>query len=114
MNISYGKEEKTIEQIKGLQKVIGLEEVNRFGVKTEEELNEKLSEMQLIDLQRLAISVGIPGGGNRMVLKRKIMDAFNKFLRGSSGTAISFHSDMKLKGKNKKERQEEIKELLKV
>lgn len=112
--ISYGKIEDTIDKIKGLENLIGLKEKNKFGAKNEEELIEKLGDMQLIDLQRLAISVGVPGGGTRQVLKKKIIDAFLKFMKGGTDTSISTFSKMELKGKNKKNREEEIRELLKV
>lgn len=107
-----GKMEDEVAKIKGIQDLVGIKAKNIYRAETEEELDERMSEMDLIDLQRLAVSCGISGGGTRMVLKAKIRNEFSKFLRGGSGFSISKGGTMKLKGRNKKEREKEVMNLM--
>lgn len=106
-----GKIEDAVEKIGGLQDLIGLRAKNVYGAKTTEELDDKMSEMALVDLQKLAVSCGISGGGNRTVLKQKIRNEFMKFLRGSHGLSLQASGTMQLKGRNAKERERLVHEL---
>jgi len=107
-----GKMEKDIKAIEGLQKDIGIRAKNPFGAKTVEELDKNMADMNLVDLQRIAVSSGISGSGNRMVLKAKIRNEFVKFMRGGHGLALATNEKMKLTGKNKKMREAELHGLL--
>jgi hypothetical protein len=114
MNISYGKIERETGELKVIQELIGVRQRNNFGASSEEDLDLKMSEMALVDLQKLAISVGVPGGGNRNILKRKIKDAYVKYIKGSSGMQISSSSKMELNGKNKAKRELIVADLMRV
>lgn len=103
-----GKVEDDVEKIRGIESISGIRAKNIFGVESEEELNEKMADMTLIDLQKMAVSSGISGGGSRAVLKEKIRREFVRFKHGSHGLASSFGGQMKLKGKNKKRREKEV------
>ena len=107
-----GKIEDNVDKIKGLQELIGLKAKNVFGVKTVDDLDEKMSEMALIDLQKLAVSCGISGGGSRAVLKSKIRNEFIKFLKGSHGLSITRTENMKIKGKDGFKKEREIHRLM--
>lgn len=84
-----GKVDKEFKKVANLQEILGVRQKNPFGVSTAEDLDSKMSDMMLVDLQRLAISAGIPGGGDRGILKRKIRTEFDKFMRGSYGVSVS-------------------------
>lgn len=106
-----GKIEQEINQINGLKDIIGLKAKNVFACATESELEEKMSDMSLIDLQRLAVSCGISGGGTRSVLKTKIKTEFIKFLKGSLDGISSINSDA-LSGEDLDKRRDIIAELM--
>ena len=107
-----GKMENDVRKIKGLQDVLGVRAKNVFKVETEEELDAKMADMELVDLQKLAVSSGVSGGGTRMVLKAKIRNEFLKFMRGSHGYSISKSQSLQLKGKNKKDRERNVHQLM--
>ena len=106
-----GKIEDDISKIRGIQELAGVKAKNMFAVASEQELEEKLTEMTLVDLQRMAVSCGISGGGTRMVLKSKIRNEFLKFTRGGHGYAMS-KTETGLTGKNIKKREAKVKKLI--
>lgn len=106
-----GKIEEQIEQINGLKDVIGLRTRNIFKSKTQEELEERMSDMSLIDLQRMAVACGVSGGGNRTVLKNKIKSEFIKFLKGSLD-GISSVNNKKINGSDARHKSELVYELM--
>lgn len=101
-----GRDEDSIKNIKELQDLIGVKSKNVFGVKTVEELEDKLNEMMLIDLQKLAVSSGISGNGTPLVLKRKITNEFLKLSKGSDNTKFSMETLTKIEGKGSNKRKE--------
>jgi hypothetical protein len=107
-----GKLEDEIKKITGIQDLIGIKAKNVFKSLSEEELEEKISEMTLIDLQKLAVSCGVSGGGSRTVLKKKIKNEFLKFNRGSHGLSISSEKKMELVNKNERMKQEDLYNLI--
>lgn len=107
-----GKMEDDVKKIKGIQELTGIKAKNVFGVQTVAQLDEKMSDMALVDLQKLAVSCGIAGGGSRAVLKSKLRSEFSKFLRGSHGFSMSKGETMKLKGKNAKDGEKIIHDLM--
>jgi hypothetical protein len=107
-----GKMEDEVKKIAGLQEVIGLKAKNVFGVLTPEELDEKMADMAVVDLQRLAVSCGVSGGGSRAVLKAKIRNEFSKFMRGGHGLNIQSSGKMKLLGRDKKSREQQVFDLM--
>lgn len=107
-----GKMEDDVKKIKGLQDILGIRAKNVFKVESEEELDEKMSDMALVDLQKLAVASGISGGGSRAVLKAKLRAEFSKFKRSGMGCAISKTEPMKLKGKDTKARAQEVNDLM--
>lgn len=94
--ISYGKQfsaDDSIEarvsnaqQIENLKKADELtmpKKKNKFGTNKEEELDDLLSQMNTIEMQRFCIDIGIPPTGTRPFVKRKIKSEFKKFKRNS-------------------------------
>jgi len=107
-----GKVEDDVRKIRGIEELSGVKAKNVFGVESEEELNEKMADMTLIDLQKMAVSSGVSGGGTRAVLKEKLRREFIRFKHGGHGLASSVGGQMKLKGKDKKRREKEVFKLM--
>lgn len=107
-----GKLEDDIKKLNGIQDIIGIKAKNIFASASIEELDEKMADMNLVDLQKLAVSCGISGGGTRTVLKTKIRNEFLKFLKGSHGLSLSSQEKMALKGDDKTERERKIHNLM--
>lgn len=84
-----GKIENEIKKIKGLESLIGLKKVKILKSISAENIDDKLSDMTLVDLQKMAVEMGLSGGGDRMVLKNKIKNEFIKYKNGYGGTALS-------------------------
>lgn len=112
MEQANGQDDADIKRLKELENLMGVRTKNPFGVTTVEELNEKIGDMPLIDLQRMAVSAGIPGGGDRRVLKVKLVREFEKFMRGGHGNSFSLTSEFKFTGKGAKKREKNMKELM--
>lgn len=106
-----GKKE-TPKNIHKLQEEIGIKAKNNFRVGTREALDEKMADMTHLDLQKFAVDVGVSATGSRAVLKRKIREQFEKFNKGNHGYGLTFSSEIKLKGKDKKQRRENLLELM--
>jgi hypothetical protein len=66
---------------KDLAGILGIARKNPFRVKTEEELEEKMEDMSLIGLQKLAIEAGVSARGSVGALKKKICKSFHSFNR---------------------------------
>lgn len=112
-NEANGKLETAVERINGLKDILNLRAANAFGVSSIEELDEKISDMPLIDLQKLAVGCGVSGTGNRMVLKNKIRNEFLKFSRGGHGLNIMPSSQLQVsKGGKQKSKQAMVHALL--
>ena len=74
--------ESSIERAKELEQILGINNANPFKTTDERILEEQMSEMNLTDLQALAVKVGVFPSGNKTVLKNKLRKAF----KGSKGT----------------------------
>lgn len=82
-----------INTISKLQEALGSRIRNPFGAKTQEELEEKLKDMFLVDLQKMAVSAGISANGDRSILKNRIRSEFGRFLRGSHGQGVTISKE---------------------
>lgn len=107
-----GKIEKEVKEIREVQELVGLKRKNTFGASTVEELEDKFTDMSLVDLQRMAVTSGIGGSGNRAVLKEKIKREFIKFKKGHEGFANQRTEVTKLKGRDKKIREQNVHDLI--
>lgn len=81
-----------LRKLRKIRDILDGEKKNVFGVTTDAELEEKMSDMGLVDLQRFAISIGIPGGGDRHLLKMKIRQEFTRSLSSSYGSNVAIQS----------------------
>jgi len=75
--------DQSIERAKELEQVLGIHKMNPFKTTDIRILEEKMSGMNLTDLQALAVKAGVFPSGNARVLKNKLRKAF-KALGGSA------------------------------
>ena len=80
--------EQTIERAKELEQVLGIHKMIPFKTNDIRILEEKMSAMNLTDLQALAVKAGVFPSGNTRVLKNKLRKAF-KALGGSATVQIT-------------------------
>lgn len=84
MEQTTGKE--YIQKTKELEDILGVKEVNPFKTANASVFQENLSEMTLVDMQSLAVRVGVMPSSNRTNLKKRLMKEFEH--RNKSRTII--------------------------
>lgn len=84
MEQTTGKE--YIQKTKELEDILGVKEVNPFKTANANVFQENLSEMTLVDMQSLAVRVGVMPSSNRTNLKKRLMKEFEH--RNKSRTII--------------------------
>ena len=82
LNQSHGMDER-VQKAKELEELIGLSEINPYGTSIASEFEQKLNEMALVDMQELAVRVGVFPNGTKTSLKSKLLKGFNEYNRGS-------------------------------
>lgn len=75
MEQTTGKE--YTDQVRTLESVLGVKEVNEFGTSNARVFEENISEMTLVDMQTLAVRVGVMPSPNKPNLKKRLLKAFN-------------------------------------
>lgn len=86
MQIADGKSE--LEKIRDLEKILGVHEVNPFRTNNLEIFQENLAEMNLTDMQRLAVKSGLLPSGNKTALKNKLLKEFKARTHGGKGSSV--------------------------
>ena len=76
--------DQSVERAKELEKILGIPKMNPFRTTDKRILEERMSAMNLTDLQALAVKAGVFPSGNTTVLKNKLRKAFKAL--GGSGT----------------------------
>ena len=78
LQVADGKDSmaESVEEVKNLEKLLGVQQSNPFGTTSPEILEERMDEMTITDLQALAVNAGILPSGNKLALKNKIKKAF--------------------------------------
>ena len=66
-----------------INELLGYKQKNPFEVSSSSELDEKMSTMTLVDLQKLAVKAGVFPSGTKPSLKTKIQKAYSASKRGS-------------------------------
>jgi hypothetical protein len=80
--------DSSIERAKELEEILGLNKTSPFKTTDARVLEEQMSEMNLTDLQALAVKAGVFPSGNKTVLKNKLRKAF-KGVKGSGTVQLS-------------------------
>ena len=89
LNVVDGKSQD-VQKIKELQDLMGIKQANPFGVSTAAELQEKMDEMNLSDLQALAVRAGLFPSGSRLTLKNKLLKEFYSTPGAGAGVDVGF------------------------
>ena len=76
-------EDPDITKIKEMEEILGIKKSNPFGTSNLEIFKEKLTEMTLIDLQRMCEKIGIFASGSRQDIKEKLVREFKSTNKGS-------------------------------
>jgi hypothetical protein len=71
-----------VQQIKDLEELVGIKEVNLWGTTSLDVLEAKLSEMNMWELQEFAVKVGVFPSGTRGALKNKLAKEFTSYNKG--------------------------------
>ena len=66
-----------------LSEILGHKQKNPFEVSSSSELDDKMSSMTLVDLQKLAVKAGVFPSGTKPSLKTKIQKAYSAASRGA-------------------------------
>lgn len=77
------QEDPDIVKIKEMEEILGIKKSNPFGTSNLDIFKEKLSEMTLIDLQRMCEKIGIFASGSRQDIKEKLIREFKSTNKGS-------------------------------
>ena len=88
LSFADGKKEEEIRKARELEELVGLNEVNPYGTTITSVFEEKLQEMALVDLQELAVSVGVFPSGTQTSLRNKLKKSFRDYQRGSSSFIV--------------------------
>jgi hypothetical protein len=81
-DLNYIDGKHTVEQIKNLEELVGIKEVNPYGTTSLEVLEAKLSEMNMWEMQEFAVKVGVFPSGTRAGLKGKLAKEFQAYNKG--------------------------------
>ena len=96
LTVADGKDNdpKELGEIKDLEDLLGVKQVNPFRTTSEATLTERMSEMNLSDLQAFAVRIGILPSGNRLALKNKIQKAFKSHAGAGAGYNIGYQQPL--------------------
>lgn len=83
-----------IEKIRDLENLLRPNIENPFGTDNQEKFEEDLANMNLTDLQSLAVSAGVFPSGNKTTLKNKLKKEFNAVVVGGKGRSFQVTKPM--------------------
>lgn len=82
------------EEARNLEDILGFKETNPFGVSSAEELETALEELQLTNLQEMAVNAGVFPSGTKATLKNKLRKAFKQYTHGGSKKVVQVTKPM--------------------
>jgi hypothetical protein len=77
------------EEIRDLEDLLRGQISNPFKIKTREEFDRKIAAMNLIDMQGMAVAVGIFPSGNKTTLRKKLKKEFTRYDVGGKGRVFT-------------------------
>lgn len=75
------------DELRGLEEILNPKKP-KFATGSVADFKQKISTMNLVDLQSLAVTAAIFPSGNRAVLKTKLIKEFNKVNAGGKGNTV--------------------------
>tara|TARA_Y100000361_G_C11092238_1_gene307081 strand:+ start:362 stop:856 length:495 start_codon:yes stop_codon:yes gene_type:complete len=88
MQVADGKTNDDLDKIRDLEKIMGVHQINPFKTNTLAVFQENLADMNLTDMQRLAVKAGLLPSGNRTTLKNKLLKEFKARTQGGKGSSV--------------------------
>lgn len=95
--------EQQVARARELENILGTKKINPFKTNDKKVFGDMIKDMNLTDLQALAVKVGVFPAGNKTVLKNKLKKAFDQSLYGTGSVQI-VNKPKDLDPKNKKDR----------
>tara|TARA_B110000305_G_C18998026_1_gene429235 strand:- start:139 stop:558 length:420 start_codon:yes stop_codon:yes gene_type:complete len=80
--------EDQVAKARELEDILGISKISPFRTNDKNVFSEMLKDMNLTDLQSLAVKVGVFPSGNKTVLKSKIKRAFDSSLYGKGSIQV--------------------------
>lgn len=93
-NFKRAPKRETLHNVKNLDDIMGTKVFGSFGASTEEELNKKLADMNLMDLHRLAVKVGLLPVYDKSIMKSRIRNEFHKFQKSQKRYSVTGREDI--------------------
>jgi hypothetical protein len=75
-------------EARSLEDLLGFKETNPFGVSSAEEFDSTIEELQLTNLQELAVKAGVFPSGTKATLKAKLRKSFNQYTHGGARKVV--------------------------
>jgi|TARA_R110000824_G_scaffold246777_1_gene435938 hypothetical protein len=88
--------QKDVDKIKSLESMLGIKQSNPYGTTSIEVFDRDMAEMNMSDLQALAVRVGVFPSGTKATLKKKLQKQFSADNRSGLGTAMISQNQKKL------------------
>jgi len=77
------------DEVRDLEDLLRGQISNPFKIKTKEEFDRKIAAMNLIDMQSMAVAVGIFPSGNKTTLRKKLKKEFARYDTGGKGRVFT-------------------------
>lgn len=93
--------EYDVDQVRKLEEILETRKTNPFGTNDSRIFKENLANMNLSDMQEVAVRCGVFPNGNKTILKNKLLKAFSSEGFGVINSVVESNSQVKLDPKNK-------------
>ena len=97
--------EQSVAVVKKLEELLDVKQTNPFGTQDSRIFKENLSEMNLSDMQALAVRAGIFPNGNQTILKQKLLKAFRAEGYGTVNAVMEADNQVALDPSNPKHKE---------
>lgn len=97
--------EPSVEQVRKLEEILEVKQTNPFGTTDMRVFQENLANMNLSDMQEVAVRAGVFPNGNKTVLKNKLIKAFKSEGFGVVNSVFESDRQIKLDPKNNKHKE---------
>lgn len=103
LKITNGKSyQQDVDRVRKLEKLLEVNQTNPFGTSDMRIFQENLAEMNLTDMQAIAVRAGVFPNGNQTLLKQKLIKAFEAEGYGMVNAVIETDKKVDLDPKNPK------------
>lgn len=103
LKITNGKSyQQDVERVRKLEELLEVHQTNPFGTSDLRIFQENLAEMNLTDMQAVAVRAGVFPSGNQTLLKQKLIKAFQAEGYGTVNAVIETDKKVELDPSNPK------------